>query len=133
MEIRTLLKLDAAFEAVLALALLVAGAAGWLTAADLPSPVGRGAVIAAGAALALLAVALIALARTGAGRRTLGALAAVNEVTALVALLWLLAAHGFSAGAAALVAITIAGLMALSTLQLRAVVTGSPGSPLLGK
>jgi hypothetical protein len=60
------------------------------------------------------------------------ALALVNDATACVALLWLLAATGFSAVGVALVTATVLGLFALSTLQLRHVMRGRRATSQLG-
>ena len=124
------LKLDAAFEAALALLLVTGGGASWLTGADLPHPVGRGVVIAIGAALGLLACGLLALARAGVGRGALAGVALANEATALAGLAWLIAARGFTAAGAAIVAAAVAGLFTLSVLQLRAAVTRGGGQAL---
>jgi hypothetical protein len=124
MDVRSLFKLDAACEAVLALLLIVGGAAGWLTGADFPDPVGRTAVIVAGAALGLFALVLVARTRSGPERGSLLALALANEATALAGLVWLIAGHGFSTAGAAILVATVAGLFALSVVQLRTAMTG---------
>ena len=119
MDARSLFKLDAAGETLLALVLILGAGSGWLTGADFPNPVGRTGVIVAGGALGLLALALLAVARSGPERGALLALALANGATALAALVWLLAARGFSGAGEAILVATAAGLLALSVVQLR--------------
>ena len=101
------IKIDAAFEAALGVALL----AGGFGARDFPHPVGRGAVIVV--AVLLLAVAAF-LWLAGIGLREL---AAANLATAVAATVWLLAANGFSAAGTAILAAAAAGLAALAAAQ----------------
>src|SRR5947209_3438899 len=116
MTARSLFKLDAAFEAVLAAVLVVGGATGSLA---FPHPVGRAAVTAAGAALGLFALALAVAATRASHARLLG-LALVNDATACAAVVWLVAARPFSASGGTLVVVAVLGLLALSSVQLRA-------------
>jgi hypothetical protein len=106
-----LIRIDAAFEAVLGIALLLSAASGALDESDFPRPVGTVALVAAGLALLLLGAVIWS------GRVGLRALAIGNGVSATAALLWLLLAHGWSTAGAVLVAITVAGLAVLAAAQ----------------
>jgi hypothetical protein len=77
-----------------------------------PHPVGRVATAAGGVLLLVLAAALWRL------PIGLGGLAAGNIVTALAAVVWLVAATGFSTGAAALVGAAVTGLVALGAAEI---------------
>jgi hypothetical protein len=108
---RYLFTIDAAFEAALALVLLVGAATGTLDAGDFPHPVGVSLIVLAGVVLALAAVVI------SSGRIALAVLAAGNAATAAGAVIWLLAADGFSAAGGWLVAATAAMLSALAGAQ----------------
>jgi hypothetical protein len=105
-------RLDAAFEVVLGLVLLLAAATGALGRSDLPRPIGTtAALLVAGVLLVLLGVAIWA------GRIGLRALALGNAISAVVLGIWLLTATGFSDRGTALVAIIAAGLAVLAAAQ----------------
>jgi hypothetical protein len=92
---------------------LLAGAAtGALDAGDFPDPVGVAMIVLVGVVLAIAAVAIWR------GRVTHIPLAAGNAVTAAAAVIWLLAADGFSTAGGWLVAVTAAALAALAAAQL---------------
>ena len=106
-----LVRIDAAFEAVLGIALLLCAATGALDESDFPLPVGTVVLVAAGLALLVLG-ALIWSGRVG-----LRALAIGNGVSAIAGLLWLVLAGGWSTAGAVLVAVTVAGLAVLAAAQ----------------
>ena len=106
MEARTVIRVDAAVEIALGVALLVGFGAG-----DFPHPVGRVVVLAVGAALVAFGVILW---RAPVDLRTL---AAGNLVTAAAAVVWLAAATHFSAAGAALVAAAAAALAVLAVWE----------------
>jgi FtsH-binding integral membrane protein len=125
MDARTVLLADSVFEGGLSLLVLVGVGAGWLSGADFAEPATTSVLVGVAVCLAALALILALLARRPPpGRGAVLALALVNDATACVALLWLLAATGFSAAGVALVIATVLGLFALSTLQLRHVMRG---------
>jgi hypothetical protein len=106
MEARTVIKMDAAVEVALGVALLV-GFGG----ADFPHPVGRVLVLVVGAALIVFGVFLW---RAPVG---LQLLAAGNLVTAAAAIVWLAAAGHFSPSGAALVGAAAAALVVLAACE----------------
>ena len=125
MDARTVLLADSVFEGGLSLLVLVGVGAGWLSGADFAEPATTSVLVGVAVCLAALCLILALLARRPPpGRGAVLALALVNDATACVALLWLLAATGFSAVGVALVIATVLGLFALSTLQLRHVMRG---------
>jgi len=107
-----LTRIDAAFEAALALVLLIGAATGALDAGDFPAPVGVAVIVVVGVVLAIAALAIWP------GRVALVPLAAGNAVTALAAVIWLVAADGFSTAGGRLVGVTAAALAALAAAQL---------------
>jgi hypothetical protein len=111
MDARAVVRADAAFEAVLGTVLAAGAAAGWLGAGDFPHPVGAAVVVIAGALLLLLGAVL-----WGGGIELL-ALAAGNVMTAIAGIVWLALGSGFSTAGSALVAVTVAGLVALAAAQ----------------
>jgi hypothetical protein len=111
-----LVKADAAVECALGAVLVAGGATGLLGAGDFPHPVGRGIVLAAGAALVVVGALLW---RT---RVSLTPLAAGNTATAALAVLWLAFASGFSTAGAAFVGAGVAALALLAAAE--AVVRG---------
>lgn len=113
MEASWAVKADAAFEAVLGLGVLVCAAAGILGPGDFPAPVGRPLLL--GIAVLLLALGW-AISRGALPPR---ALALGNAVAAALGLVWLALASGFSAGGAAITAVTVAALLLLAGLQSR--------------
>lgn len=106
-----LLKLDALFEGVLGIVLLVTVAAGVLDGSDFPHPVGTVVLLLAGWALVMLC-GLIWNGRVG-----LRALAVGNGVSALLGVMWLIAADGWSSAGAVLVGVTVAVLAVLAAAQ----------------
>jgi hypothetical protein len=106
-----LVRLDAAFEVVLGLALVLAAATGALDASDFPRPVGTLLLVAVGLLLVLLGVAIW---RGLVGKREL---AVGNALSALAGIVWLAAASGFSAAGTLVVAVTVAGLAVLAAVQ----------------
>jgi hypothetical protein len=115
---RSIVRLDAGFEAALGVFLVVAAAAGWLGAEDFASPATAGLVAAFGVVVLALAAWLFRLTATGEvtpGELTL--LAAGNAVTALAGAVWGLAGHGFSTLGGVVVAVTVAALTALAVAQ----------------
>lgn len=114
MDARTLVRIDAVFEGVLGVVLVAGGATGGLGAADFPHPVGAAVAVVVGCLLLVLAVFLW---RSGV---SITALAVGNALTAAVAVIWLLAADGFSTAGTWVLALTIGGLAALAAAQARA-------------
>jgi hypothetical protein len=107
-----LVKVDAVFEVVLGVVLLLSAATGALGRSDLPRPVGTAvALTIAGLLLVLLGIAIWA------GRIGLTALALGNAISAVVLGIWLVTATGFSDRGTALVAIAAAGLAVLGAAQ----------------
>ena len=107
-----LVKLDALFEVVLGVAVLLCAATGALGRSDLPRPVGDAvALTIAGVLLVLLGLAIWS------GRISLEALAVGNAISAVVLGAWLVTATGFSGAGTAFVAIVVAGLAVLAAAQ----------------
>jgi hypothetical protein len=106
-----LVKLDALFEGVLGVALLVAAAMGALDGSDFPHPVGTVVLLVAGWALLTLCGLIWA------GRIGLPALAFGNGVSALAGLTWLLVAEGWSTAGTVVVGTTVAVLAVLAAAQ----------------
>jgi hypothetical protein len=106
MDARTVIRVDAVVEVALGIA-LIAG----FGASDFPHPVGRAIVLAVGAALVAFGVILWLL------PVSLRTLALGNLVTALAAVAWLAAAHGFSAAGAGLVAAAVSALVVLAAWE----------------
>ena len=106
-----LIKLDALFEGVLGVVLLVTAATGALDGSDFPSPVGTVVLLIAGWAL----LALCGL--IWSGRVGLRMLMVGNAISAALGLLWLLAADGWSSTGAVLVGVTVAVLAVLAAAQ----------------
>jgi hypothetical protein len=96
--------------------LVAGGVAAWLGPSDFPAPVGRPVIVAFGVALLGVGIVLWRLSETV----RLRALAAANAVTAVAALVWCLAASGFSAAGTVLTSTTAAALALLAAAQLRA-------------
>jgi hypothetical protein len=116
-DIRSLFRIDAAFEAALGAVLILGGAVGWLTRADVP--VGRGLIVGAGCSLIIAPVSTMLYFAPRAPRRVLVVLALGNVVMAAGAIVWLLAGHGFSALGASILAVFAAWKAAIGSLQLR--------------
>lgn len=106
-----LLQIDALFEGVLGLAVLVLVATGVLDSSDFPSPVGKVVLLLAGWALLTLCGLIWA------GKIGLRELMVGNAVTAVAGLVWLLAADGWSTAGATIVGVTVAALGVLAAAQ----------------
>lgn len=106
-----LVKVDALFEGVLGIVLLLTAAVGVLDGSDFPHPVGTVVLLLAGWALLMLCGLIWS------GRVGLRELARANGVSALVGLVWLVAADGWSTTGAALVGVTVAALAVLAAAQ----------------
>jgi hypothetical protein len=107
-----LVRLDALFEGVLGIVLLLlVAAAGVLDSSDFPQPVGTALLVIVGVVL-LASCGLI-----WSGRLGLRALAIGNAVSALAGLVWLIATDGWSATGASLVGVTVAALAVLAAAQ----------------
>src|SRR4029077_7327881 len=105
-----LAKVDAIFEGVLGIVLLLAAATGALDSSDFPW-VGTAALLVVGWLL------LIVCGVIWSGRVGLGALAIGNAATAVAGLAWLFAADGWSAAGATGGAVAVAALAVLSRSQ----------------
>jgi xanthine/uracil permease len=115
------LKADALVEAALAIVLVVGAIAGAFRGDDFPSHV-NGIVVAL-VGLALVPVAVVLWRLAGAPRvasRTLRLIATANAATALLAVVWLFAAEGFSSAGTAVVAAIVAALATLAAMQFTA-------------
>jgi hypothetical protein len=106
-----LARVDAAFEGLLGIVLLLTGATGALDGSDFPPPVGTVLLLVAGWALLVLCGLIWS------GRVGLRALAIGNAVTALAGVFWLLVADGWSTAGAALVGVTAAAVAVLAAAQ----------------
>jgi hypothetical protein len=105
-----LAKVDAAFEGLLGVVLLLTAVAGALDGSDFPF-VGTVALLIVGWGLLILCGLIWS------GRISLRVLAVGNAVFALAGLLWLLLAEGWSAAGAVLVGLTAAVLAVLAAAQ----------------
>jgi hypothetical protein len=114
MDAKTIVRLDALFEAALGLVLVAAAAAGGLDGGDFPHPVGTPIVVAAGSLLLVLAAVLWR------GALSPAVLAGANLATAAAAVAWLLPASGFSSAGAWIVVVTVVALVALAVAELAA-------------
>jgi len=113
-----IVRADSLVETVLGLVLVVGALAGVLDAGDFPPPVGTPLIVVVGVALVALGAILVRIARRPVPARLLRTLAAGNVATAALALVWLLAASGFSTAGATLVVATIVALACLAAVQL---------------
>src|SRR5262245_12293174 len=111
MEPRTVLRADAAFEAVLGLVLIAGALTGGLDASDFPSPVRRAVLVVVGLLLLLLAWVVWS------GRIGVAPLAVGNALTAVLGLVWLFTGSGFSTVGAVVVAVTVGALAVLAIVQ----------------
>lgn len=105
-----LTKVDAVFEGVLGIVLLLAPATGSLDSSDFPS-VGTAALLVVGWLLLILCGLIWS------GRVGLRALAIGNAVSAVAGLVWLLATDGWSTAGATVVAVTVSALALLAAAQ----------------
>jgi hypothetical protein len=106
-----LVKVDALFEGLLGLAVLLAAVAGALDGSDFPRPVGTPVLLIAGWALLTLGGLIWS------GRVGVRALALGNAVSALAGLVWLLGADGWSAAGTVVIGVTVAVLAVLAAAQ----------------
>ncbi len=113
-DIKSLFRIDAMFEATLGLVLALGGGLGWLTASDFP--VSRGLLVAGGVAF-LLASASVVFYFVRGPRRVLLELALGNGAMGLAGLVWLLADHPFSSAGTSILLIAVAWKLTISGLQ----------------
>jgi hypothetical protein len=104
-------QIDALFEGVLGITVLLCVATGALDSSDFPYPVGTVVLLLAGWALLTLCGLIWA------GWIGLRELAIGNALSAAAGLVWLLAADGRSAASATVVGITVAVLAGLAAAQ----------------
>ena len=116
-----IVRADGLFEAALGLALVIGAATGWLDSGDFPPPVGMTVIVVVGVALIALGAALWRLASGAVPRQLLRNLAIGNSVTAAAAVVWRIAAEGFSDAGSAIVLATAGALLALAAVQLSAI------------
>ncbi len=88
-------------------------ASSWLGPGDFPNPVGTPLIVGLGVVLIAVGAVLWRLA----GTIDLRALAAANLTTAVIAVVWLLAAKGFSTAGTAVTTATSAALALLAFAQ----------------
>jgi hypothetical protein len=115
-QTRSLLKADAAFEAIFGTVLVTSAVSDALTRSDIP--VGRTVILCVGASF-LIASASQVLYFVNSPRRVLLELAIGNAAMAAAGLAWLLADHRFSAAGATLLSVAIAWKLAIGLLQTR--------------
>jgi hypothetical protein len=106
-----LVRLDAVFEGVLGIAVLLCVTTGALDSSDFPSPVGSAILVLAGWALLTLCGLIWA------GWIGLRELAIGNAVSAAAGLAWLFVADGWSNAGTTVVGITVAVLAVLAATQ----------------
>ena len=106
-----LVQVDALFEGVLGVVVLLCVATGALDSSDFPSPVGTVVLLLVGWALLTLCGLIWS------GKIGLRELAVGNAVAAAAGLVWLLAADGWSTAGATVVGITVAVLAVLAAAQ----------------
>jgi hypothetical protein len=117
---RAILRADSLFEIALGLVLVAGAAASLLGPGDFPSPVGTPLVAIFGSALVPVGILLWRLSRGAVPSRLLRALATANLATGAAALVWRLAATGFSAAGSALTIAVACALAAVAAAQLYA-------------
>ena len=113
-----IVRADSLFETALGLLLVAGAAAGWLDGGDFPTPVGATVIVLAGVALVGVGAVLWRLATGAIPPQLLLNLAIANSLTAALAIVWRLAADGFSGAGSSLVLATVAALVALAAAQL---------------
>jgi peptidoglycan/LPS O-acetylase OafA/YrhL len=115
---KAVIMLDAGFEVVLATVLLMGVAYADIDERDFPAPASDPVIAIFALALYALALVLATLVKNDAiTHRTLRTVAASNGAFALALLVWVIAANGFSPQGRAVVWVTIAALLALSSAQ----------------
>jgi hypothetical protein len=118
MSPNAIVRADAAFEIGLGVVLVVGAAAGWLDSSDFPTPVVTTVIVLVGLALVGIGAVLVWLARDAVPPELLRSLAIANSTTAVAAIVWCIAADGFSGAGAAIVLATAGALFALAAAQL---------------
>jgi hypothetical protein len=118
MSPNAIVRADGAFEIGLGVVLVVGAAAGWLDSSDFPTPVGTTVIALVGLALAAIGAVLVWLASDAVPPELLRSLAIANSATAVAAIVWCIAADGFSGAGAAIVLATAGALFALAGAQL---------------
>jgi hypothetical protein len=124
---KRIVQADAVFETSLGIVLVAGAATGWLDSGDFPAPIGTPVIVAVGIPLVLVGIVLWRVAVTP---QLLRVLACANAATAAAALVWWLAASGFSTAGSAITLATAAALTLLAALQLlaqRRTVSGQVG------
>jgi hypothetical protein len=117
MSPRAIVRADGVFEIGLGLVLVLGAASGWLGGGDFPAPVGTTVIVVVGVALIALGAMLWRLSGGSIPPQLLRNLGIGNSVTAVAAIVWGLAAEGFSAAGSAIVLATALGLLALAAVQ----------------
>jgi hypothetical protein len=114
---KRIVQADAVFETSLGIVLVAGAATGWLDSGDFPAPIGKPVIVVVGTLLVLVGIVLW---RAAATRQLLRILACANAATAAAALVWWLAASGFSTVGSVITLATAAALTLLAALQLLA-------------
>jgi len=118
-----IVRADGVFEAALGLVLVAGAAAGRLDGGDFPAPVGTTVIVVVG--VALIAVGVVLWLPGGAvPPQLLRNLAVGNSVTAVAAIVWRIAAEGFSHAGSAILLATAVALLALAAAQLSSLRAG---------
>jgi hypothetical protein len=118
MSPNAIVRADGVFEIGLGLVLVVGAAAGRLDGSDFPTPVGTTLIVLVGVALIAIGAVLVRLAAGAVPPHLLRHLAVGNSVTAAAAIVWCVAAEGFSSAGSAIVLATAGALFALAAAQL---------------
>jgi len=118
MSPNAIVRADGVFEIGLGLLLVAGSALDWLNGDDFPSPVGTTVIVVVGVALVVIGGLLWRLASGAVPAELLRNLALGNAVTALAAIVWRVAAEGFSDAGSAIVLATAGALLALAAVQL---------------
>ena len=121
MSPNAIVRADGVFEIGLGGLLVVGAAGGWLDGGDFPTPVGKTVLVVVGVALIAVGSLLWRLAGGAVPIQLLRSLALGNTVTAAAAIVWRLAAEGFSDTGSAIVLVTAGALLALAAGQLSAI------------
>jgi uncharacterized membrane protein len=117
MSPNAIVRADGLFETTLGILLVVGAAAGWLNGDDFPAPVGTALIVVVGVALLAIGAGLWRLGNGDVPRQLLRTLAIANSVTAVAAIVWRVAADGFSSAGSAVLLLTAGALLALASLQ----------------
>ena len=124
MSPNAIVRADGVFEIGLGLLLVIGAAAGSLDGGDFPTPVGPAVIVVVGAALVAIGAVLLRLAAGAVLPQLLRNLAIANSVTAGAAIVWCIAADGFSSAGSAIVLATAGALLALAAAQLSSLRAG---------